>query len=187
MNSLENWFCASRFWRSMTEQRWLPWLLRDLNLGEHVLEVGAGPGAGTLELARRARRVTSLEYSHSFCVRLRSEIGAPDVVQGDAAALPFASETFTSAIAVLVLHHLRSAEAQDAAFAEISRVLRPAGIFAALEIDDGWLTRALHFRSTFVPVSSPRLAARLSAVGFANVDIESRSGGFALRAEKRKV
>jgi ubiquinone/menaquinone biosynthesis C-methylase UbiE len=186
MNGLENWFCASGFWRRMTEQRWLPWLLQEVNLGEHVLEVGAGPGAATTELTRRASRVTSLEYSHNFCVKLRTEISAV-VVQGDAAALPFASGTFTSAIAVLVLHHLRSAEAQDVTFAEISRVLRPGGIFAALEIDNGWLTRALHFRSTFVPVSSQRLAPRLAAVGFANVDIESRSGGFALRAEKRKV
>jgi ubiquinone/menaquinone biosynthesis C-methylase UbiE len=187
MNRLENWFCASRFWRRMSEQRWLPWLLQDVNLGEHVLEVGAGPGAATAELVRRVGRVTSLEYSHNFCVMLRSEMGAPGVVQGDATALPFRSGTFTSAIAILVLHHLRSAEAQDAALAEISRVLRPGGRFAALEINDVWLTRALHCRSTFVPVSSQRVAAKLTAIGFAKVDIELRSGGFALRAEKRKA
>lgn len=187
MNSLENWFCATRFWRRMTEQRWLPWLLQDAHLGEYVLEVGAGPGAATGELARRARRVTSLEYSHKFCAKLRSEIGAQSVVQGDASALPFLSNTFTSALAVLMLHHLRSPESQDATFAEIFRVLRPGGFFVALEIDDGWLTKALHFRSTFVPVSPRRLPTQLSAVGFAKVDIQRRSGGFAVHAMKRKV
>ena len=41
MNSLENWFCASRLWQNLTERRWLPWALEGSDLGEHVLEVGA--------------------------------------------------------------------------------------------------------------------------------------------------
>ena len=121
MNSLENWFCASKMWRSLTEQKWLPFALEGTTLGDHVLEVGAGPGAATNALAARVRRVTSLEYSHKFCVGLRTKVGAMDVVQGDAANLPFAGHTFSSAIAVLVLHHLRSREAQNCAFAEIHR------------------------------------------------------------------
>src|ERR1700722_17473519 len=173
MNSFENWFCASGFWRYITERRWLPWLLEGTELGEHVLEVGAGPGAATVELARRARSVTSLEYSHDFCVRLQAKVDAASVVQGDAAVLPFASQTFTSAIAVLVLHHLRSSDAQDRAFAEIFRVLKPGGVFVALEIQDGWLTRVAHFRSTFVPVSTDGLNGRVHAAGFYEVVVNS--------------
>ncbi len=184
MNSLENWFCASGLWRNLTELRWLPWALEGADLGEHVLEVGAGPGAATAELARRARSVTSLEYSHDFCVRLRSTIHATGVVQGDASVLPFKSQTFTSAIAVLVLHHLRSSDAQDRAFAEIFRVLKPGGVFVALEIRDGWFTRVVHFRSTFVPVSTDRLNSRLRAAGFSNVSLTNRSGGIRIRAER---
>ena len=41
-------------------------------LGEHVLELGAGPGAGTAELRRLAPRITSIEYSHAFAARLAS-------------------------------------------------------------------------------------------------------------------
>src|ERR1700730_14190331 len=108
MNSFENWFCASGLWRYVTERKWLPWLLEEMDVGEHVLEVGAGPGAATAELARRARSVTSLEYSHDFCVKLHAKSDAACIVQGDASVLPFESQTFTSAIAVLVLHHLRS-------------------------------------------------------------------------------
>jgi len=129
MNNLENWFCASGLWRYVTEHKWLPWALEGTDLGEHVLEVGAGPGAATAELARRVRSVTSLEYSHDFCVRLRVKTDAGSVVQGDASVLPFESHTFTSAIAVLVLHHLRSSDAQDRAFAEIFRVLKPGRRF----------------------------------------------------------
>jgi SAM-dependent methyltransferase len=186
MNSLENWFCASRLWRYLTERKWLPWALEGVDLGEYVLEVGAGAGAATAELARRARSVTSLEYSHDFCVRLQAKVDAAKVVQGDASVLPFESETFTSAIAVLVLHHLRSSGAQDRAFAEIFRVLKPGGVFVALEIHDGWLTRVAHFHSTFVPVSADGLNSRLPAAGFSNVVMNNRSEGLLIRAERRE-
>jgi ubiquinone/menaquinone biosynthesis C-methylase UbiE len=184
MNSFENWFCASGFWRYITERKWLPGLLEGTDLGEHVLEVGAGPGAATAELARRAHSVTSLEYSHDFCVRLQAKVDAPSVVQGDASVLPFESQTFTSAIAVLVLHHLRSSDAQDRAFAEIFRVLKPGGVFVAIEIQDGWLTRLAHFRSNFVPVSTDGLNGRLRAAGFSNIGVNNQSGAIRIRAER---
>ena len=184
MNSFENWFCASGLWRYLTEHKWLPWALEGTDLGEHVLEVGAGPGAATAELARRTRSVTSLEYSHDFCVKLHAKSDAACIVQGDASVLPFESQTFTSAIAVLVLHHLRSSDAQDRAFTEIFRVLKPGGVFVALEIQGGWITRVAHFRSTFVPVSTDGLNSRLGAVGFSNVSVNNRNGAIRIRAER---
>src|ERR1700719_4530127 len=184
MNSFENWFCASGLWRYLTERRWLPWALDGTNVGEDVLEVGAGPGAATAELARRMRSVTSLEYSHDFCVKLRAKVDAARVVQGDASVLPFKSQAFTAAIAVLVLHHLRSREAQDRAFAEIFRVLKPGGVFVAIEIQDGWLTRVAHFRGTFVPVSTARLSSRLCAAGFSKVSVNNRNGTIRIHAQR---
>ena len=184
MNSFENWFCASGLWRYVTERKWLPWLLEEMDVGEHVLEVGAGPGAATAELARRARSVTSLEYSHDFCVKLHAKSDAACIVQGDASVLPFESQTFTSAIAVLVLHHLRSSGEQDRAFAEIFRVLKPDGVFVALEIQDGWLTRVAHFSSTFVPVSIDGLNSRLRAAGFSNVSVNNHRGAIRIRAQR---
>ena len=184
MNSFENWFCASGLWRYLTEHKWLPWALEGTDLGEHVLEVGAGPGAATAELARRARSVTSLEYSHDFCVKLHAKSDAACIVQGDASVLPFESQTFTSAIAVLVLHHLRSSGEQDRAFAEIFRVLKPDGVFVALEIQDGWLTRVAHFSSTFVPVSIDGLNSRLRAAGFSNVSVNNHRGAIRMRAQR---
>jgi ubiquinone/menaquinone biosynthesis C-methylase UbiE len=184
MNGFENWFCASWFWRCATRRRLLPWILSGSQLGDHVLELGAGPGAATDELRQRAGRVTSLEYDRAFATRLSARMCGSNVrvLQGDAATLPFPDATFSSAIAILVLHHLKSSELQDRAFAEIHRVLRPGGVFFAFEIRDGWMQRAAHTRSTFVPLAPGSGNARLHAAGFSRVTVDLRRGGFRIRA-----
>ena len=68
MNRLENWFCSTNFWRSVTRDHLLPRMLDGAGLNgaeprAHVLELGAGLGAATPELLQRFSRVTSLEYS----------------------------------------------------------------------------------------------------------------------------
>jgi SAM-dependent methyltransferase len=83
------------------------------------------------------------------------------------------------------LHHLKSNALQDRAFAEIHRVLRPAGIFLAGEIPDGWFNRVIHFRSTFTPVQPASLAERLAIAGFRNVSMDFRSEGFRFQAQRQ--
>jgi SAM-dependent methyltransferase len=184
MNRYETWFCGSSFWRWVTRRQLLPWILQGSELGEHVLELGAGPGAATQELALRAVRLTSLEYDHAFAAKLGARANGPNVtvIQGDAAALPFSDRTFSSAIAILMLHHLRSGELQDRAFAETARVLRPGGVFLAFEIQDRWMHRVAHIRSTFVPVAPRSVLPRLAAAGFAKVAVDIQRGGFRIRA-----
>ena len=184
MNRFETWFCGSPFWRYVTRRQLLPWILEGSELGEHVLELGAGLGAATEELRSRAARVTSLEYDHAFAAKLGARVGGASVtvIQGDAATLPFSDRTFSSAIAILMLHHLRSTELQDRAFAEIRRVLQPGGVFLAFEIQDGWLHRAGHIKSTFVPVVPASANGRLTAAGFSKVTVDFRHGGFRIRA-----
>jgi SAM-dependent methyltransferase len=183
LNAYETWFCGSWLWRWVTRRRLLPWILQGSELGEHVLELGAGPGAATRQLALRTPRVTSVEYDHSFAAKLGARASGSNVavVQADAAALPFADATFSSAIAILMLHHLRSAELQNRALAEIARVLRPGGVFLAFEIHDSWLHRVGHIHSTFVPVAPASVFARLMAAGFSKVTVDFRSGGFRIR------
>jgi ubiquinone/menaquinone biosynthesis C-methylase UbiE len=184
MNSFERWYCGSGLWRWLTRRELLPWMLRDSPLGDHVLELGAGPGAATMELARRTPRVTSLEYDHAFAAKLGARLNHSNasVIQGDAAALPFADRTFSCAIAILMLHHLQSKELQDRAFSEIWRVLRPGGVFLAFDIPNGWLHRVAHIKSTFVPVDPATANKRLNAAGLSDVTMESRSGAFRIRA-----
>jgi len=187
MNRFENWFCASSIWRFVTERKLLPWMVSGYRLGDHVLEVGAGPGATTKELLRRAGRVTSLEYDSTYVAKLAEKYRGSNVtvVRGDAAALPFPDNSFSSVVAVLVLHHLRSREQQDRAFQEFHRVLRPGGMFFAFEIRDGWLNRVSHYKSTFVPVAPASAFGRLTMAGFSRIAVDIERSTFrvcALRA-----
>jgi len=186
MNSVEQFLCASKFWRYLSERALLPWALSGLCLGDHLLELGAGYGAATRFLRERVSRVTSLEYDGRATRRLKSRHCSTGgaVLQGDAAQLPFAAQSFSSVIAVLVLHHLRSQELQDRMFGEVFRVLRPRGVFAALEVHDSWFHRLGHFRSTFLPLDPTSASVRLRAAGFSQSTVEFRTGGFRITAER---
>jgi SAM-dependent methyltransferase len=179
MNAAERFICSSSLWRCFTHRHLLPWILSDAKLGEHLLEIGAGYGAATSLLQSRAARVTSLEYDHSSILKgkLRNNGGISEGVCGDASRLPFADQTFSSILAVLVLHHIKSVELQDQLFAECFRVLRPSGVFIAFDIPDGWFHRIGHIRSTFVPVAANTVSSRLASAGFSEITIDSRKGG----------
>jgi ubiquinone/menaquinone biosynthesis C-methylase UbiE len=187
MNSFETWFCGSSFWRWTTERKILPWMLRGAELGDYVLELGAGPGATTDALCKRAKHVAALEYDSAFARRLHERFcdSHVAVVQSDAAQLPFASGTFSSVVAMLVLHHLESLEAQESCLHEIYRVLRPGGAFVALEVADGWLPRFGHIKSTFVPIAADKITSRLESAGFTKVVVEKKRAAFRIVAIRR--
>ncbi len=186
MNSMEHFFCSTSLWKSMTHRFLLPWVLSGARLGDHVLEIGAGYGAATGQLRKLASRVTSLEFDPRSLQKLKANHECPEVTAlcGDAAKLPFADQSFSSAVAILVLHHLKSRELQDRAFAEAHRVLRPGGSFFAFEINDGWIHRAAHYKSTFTPVTPGSAFARLTKVGFSKISVDFRGGGYRVSARR---
>jgi ubiquinone/menaquinone biosynthesis C-methylase UbiE len=184
MNAAERLICSSSLWRHFTRRHVLPWALSGAHLGDHLLEVGAGYGVATALLKTRVARVTSLEYDHKSILKwkLQNNGGIRDAVCGDASRLPFADQTFSAALAILVLHHLKSPQLQDQMFREAFRVLRAGGVFIALDIPDGWLHRVGHTGSTFTPVE-PHAASRcLSAAGFSGITMDSRKAAFRLMA-----
>ena len=189
MNSLEHVLCSSSLWRYISQRQLLPWVLSGARLGDHVLEIGAGSGAATELLQQRVARVTSLEYDHNSTLKLKSHHieHSGGVLRGDASQLPFADETFSSAIAILVLHHLQSRKLQDQAFAEVLRVLRPGGVFLTFEINDSWIHHVGHYKSTFTPLSPGSAFARLTVAGFSRVSVDFRRGGFRLQASRAKA
>src|SRR5258708_9175172 len=186
MNRLEHFFCSTSLWQRMTHRFLLPWVLSGARLGEHVLEIGAGYGAATGHLLNLAPRVTSLEYDPHLLRRLKAQHQCCEMTTlcGDAAMLPLADQSFSSAVAILVLHHLKSRALQDRALVEVHRVLRPGGSFFAFEINDGWIRRTAHYKSTFTPVTPGSAFARLTKVGFSKISLDFRSGGYRFSARR---
>jgi len=186
MNRMEHFFCSTSLWQRMTHRYLLPWLLSEARLGDHVLEIGAGYGAATGHLLKLAPRVTSLEFDPRLLRKLKAKYQCAQLIAlcGDAATLPFADQSFSSAVAILVLHHLKSRELQDRALAEVHRVLRPGGSLFAFEINDGWIHRAAHYKSTFTPVTPGSAFARLTKVGFSKISVDFRGGGYRVSARR---
>ena len=110
------------------------------------------------------------------------------VVLGDATALEFETGRFTGAASFHMLHHIDTAEAQDRAFAELARVLRPGGVLVAADGVANEGTRAFHENDTYNPVDPDGLEARLQSAGFTAVRVGLHDlGGSAPPAARRRA
>ena len=100
---------------------------------ERVLEIGAGTGYFSLNLARACvvDHATCTDISAGMVDTLRANARSlgleVEARTADAEVLPFEDERFDLVVGHAVLHHLPNL---DAAFREFHRVLRPGGVVA---------------------------------------------------------
>jgi ubiquinone/menaquinone biosynthesis C-methylase UbiE len=184
MNQLHRWYCRSEHWRRTVGDSLMPWVLRDAALGDHVLEIGPGPGLTTDALRGRVAKLTSVEIDERLASQLAARLRDTNVtvVHGDATQLPLPDARFSAAIACTMLHHVPSPELQDRLLAEVHRVLRPGGVFVGSDSRTSALFRLIHVADTLVPVAPEGFAARLERVGFRDVRIEPARRSFRFRA-----
>ncbi|HET7388294.1 MAG TPA: methyltransferase domain-containing protein [Nocardioidaceae bacterium] len=150
--------------------------------GEHVLDVGCGAGRHAFEAYRRGADVVAFDQDGDAlagvldmfaAMRAAGEVpeGAEaDIKEGDALALPFADSEFDRVVAAEVLEHIPD---DEAAIAELARVLRPGGTIAVTVPRAGpervcWaLSRAYHeVEGGHVRIYTRRLlVGRLAAAG----------------------
>ena len=108
-----------------------------------VLDLACGPGHYALELARRLPRgrVHALDLWPEGLRQLRTAAAAAgfDRIQAAVAdagrGLPLKSASIDLCLAATVVHDLVVSGAAQTALAEIARVLKPDGIFAAVEFE----------------------------------------------------
>ena len=110
-----------------------------LRPGERVLDMGCGAGRHAFEMYRRGADVLAFDMDadelstvSEWFAAMRDEGSVPagaeaDVKQGDARDLPFPDGEFDRIVAAEVLEHIPD---DDAAIAELARVLRPGGTIA---------------------------------------------------------
>ena len=186
MNEQHLELCSSAEWADAVRRWIIPWVLEDVSLGDEVLEIGPGPGRMTEVLAGLVPRLTAVEVDAELARSLTARLAGAEVevVHGDATDLQFAEGTFSSALSFTMLHHVPSVVDQDRLFAEVARVLRPAGVFAGTDtlVSDGF--RELHVGDVCVPIDPDTLAGRLLSAGFDEAVVDTNEYGVRFRARR---
>jgi len=184
MNRFHRWFCRMSIWKKTLANEIIPLALKDVELGDDVLEVGPGPGMTTDILRERAPRLTSIEIDPRLADALRQRLEGTNVkvVDGDATAMPFADGSFSGAVSFTMLHHVPSPALQDRLLAEVYRVLKPGGVFAGS--DSRWSVgfQLIHLWDTMVIIEPESFAERLEAAGFIDVSVKVAKLAFRFRA-----
>jgi arsenite methyltransferase len=152
--------------------------------GEHVLDVGCGPGFYVKELLDQVGvdgSVTGVDVSRAMLAVAAKRVDGHDNVafyEAEATKLPVPDGAFDAAVSVQVLEYVPDVAA---ALAEIHRVLRPGGRIVIWDVD--WATVSWHtgdqarmqrmldaWDHHLAHPSMPRtLTSRLHEAGFADV------------------
>jgi demethylmenaquinone methyltransferase/2-methoxy-6-polyprenyl-1,4-benzoquinol methylase len=143
-----------RRWRRATR------LALDLRPGERVLDLAAGTGVSTEELARSGATAIGADISLGMLRAGRQARPAVPLVAGDALALPFADSSFD---AVTISFGLRNVVDTDAALRELARVTRPGGRLVVCEFSHPtWAPLRLAYLG-YLMRALPRVAERVAS------------------------
>jgi SAM-dependent methyltransferase len=185
MNRLHHWLCNSEGWRQSIQQQ-VPWVMADIPLGSHMLEIGPGPGLTTALLQTKVPRLTALEIDPGLAAKLRARLANSnvEVVLGDATSMPFPDTHFSASAAFTMLHHVPSQELQDRVLREAWRVLAPGGYFMGSDSLSSFTMRVLHWRDVLVAVDPDTFGRRLEAAGFEVLKIDRNANAFRFRARR---
>lgn len=155
-------FGQDRRWRRHTRQ------CLQLEPGQRVLDLAAGTGVSTVELARSGASAIACDFSLGMLragAANKRRHGVP-FVAGDATRLPFADASFD---AVVISFGLRNVVDVPGALREMARVTKPGGRLVVCEFSTPtWRPfRALYLR--YLMRALPAIAKRVSSNGEAYV------------------
>ncbi|MEO6704184.1 MAG: demethylmenaquinone methyltransferase [Jatrophihabitantaceae bacterium] len=149
-------FGQDRRWRRRTRDA------LGLGPGQRVLDVAAGTGVSTAELARSGAEAVASDFSLGM---LRAGYGRPGrkhlpFVAADALRLPFADQVFD---AVTISFGLRNVTDVPAALAEFSRVTKPGGRLVICEFSTPSLAGFRQLYLNYLMRALPWIARKVSS------------------------
>ena len=114
------------------------------------------------------RRLVAVEAEREAVVRLAERFAGAnvEVVNGDAACLDCADESFDTVATCTMLHHVPTRALQDKVLAEAFRVLRPGGVFLGSDSLPSDELHRFHEGDTYNPVEPAAFLTRLQTTGF---------------------
>ncbi|GAA4866943.1 demethylmenaquinone methyltransferase [Actinomycetospora straminea] len=130
--------------------------------GDTVLDVAAGTGVSTVELARTGARCLATDFSLGMLRTGRSRPATRGLpfVAADALHLPFPD---ASVDAVVISFGLRNTVDPDAALAEFARVTRPGGTLAVCEFSRPTWAPFRRVYTDYLMRALPRVATAVSS------------------------
>jgi SAM-dependent methyltransferase len=170
--------CSTPEWAEFMESEVLEPVTAGLELGDELLELGAGPGAATRWLRHRVKRLVALELDPDAAAHLAEELAGTNVEVrvGDSTRLPFADWSFDSVGCFTMLHHLPTAQAQFRTLCEAFRVLRPGGVLVGADSVASQGLHEFHEGDTYNPIDPARLLVFLQAADFGHVMVTAGEG-----------
>lgn len=166
-------FGMDRYWRRRTRQA------LELHPGERVLDLAAGTGTSTVELALSGAYAVGCDFSLGMLRtgRARRDRRHVPLVAGDALRLPFRDGAFD---AVTIAFGLRNIVDTDRALREMARVVRPGGRMVVCEFSRptfGPLRRLyLNYLMRGLPVLARRVSSNPDAYAYLAESIRSWPG-----------
>jgi SAM-dependent methyltransferase len=170
----------------------VPWMLAGDQPAGEGLEIGAGSGVMSAQLLANVPtlRMVATDYDphmvHAARRTLRSFGNRADVLQADAADLPFAGGRFDLVMSAAMLHHVPAW--QDAVEHAI-RVLRPGGRLIGYDLLESAPGRLVHVteRHTTKMLQPGELDAQLNRLAVSNVQVIPALRGTVVRFSATKT
>lgn len=165
--------CSSPEWALRLQENVLPYLVRDLDLGEKMLELGPGPGAATDWLRHRVQNLVTVETDPEAVEKLRRIYEDTNVTttSGDGTALEFDDASFDSAGCFTMLHHIPTLQQQNLLFSEVFRVLKPGRPLIGSDSPPSDDRHQFHEQDTYNPLDPGTLITRLQTLGYVKITV----------------
>ncbi|MDK7743117.1 demethylmenaquinone methyltransferase [Helcobacillus massiliensis] len=145
---------------------WRRAMVEALDLRPHsdVLDVAAGTGTSSAAIAAAGHRVIASDFSEGMMQEGRRRQPHITFIGADATALPFADDSFDSAV---VSFGLRNVQQPQKALAEMTRVVRPGGSVVVCEFSTPNNRVFRHVYSNYLMKALPAMASAVASDGSA--------------------